>query len=96
MFKIGEFSRLAQVPVATLRYYHQIGLLQPVEVDSATGCRWYSASQLLRLHRIPALKGLGFTLEHIRAVIGEGLTLDQMRGMLRLRHASSTRSLPVR
>jgi MerR family regulatory protein len=47
MFKIGEFSRLAQVPVATLRYYDQIGLLQPVEVDRATGYRSYSASQLM-------------------------------------------------
>ena len=27
MFKIGEFSKLSQVPVKTLRYYDEIGLL---------------------------------------------------------------------
>ena len=28
MIKIGEFSKLVQVPVATLRYYDQVGLLK--------------------------------------------------------------------
>ena len=37
MFKIGEFSKLVQVPVATLRFYDQIGLLQPVKTDPASG-----------------------------------------------------------
>jgi len=32
MFKIGEFSKMVQVPVPTLRYYDQMGLLKPVEV----------------------------------------------------------------
>ena len=87
MLKIGEFSRLAQVPVPTLRYYDQVGLLKPVAVDRATGYRSYSASQLPRLHRILALKGLGFSLEQIAALLGEDLSPEQMRGMLRLRHA---------
>src|SRR5215475_8735323 len=85
MFKIGEFSRMVQVPVPTLRYYDQVGLLKPVEVDRFTGYRYYSASQLPRLHRILALKGLGFSLEQIGAVLDEGLNADQLRGMLRLR-----------
>ena len=29
MFKIGDFSRLTQVPVSTLRYYAELGLLEP-------------------------------------------------------------------
>jgi DNA-binding transcriptional MerR regulator len=93
MFKIGEFSKLVQVPVATLRYYDQIGLLKPIEVDPFTGYRYYSASQLPRLHRILALRGLGFSPEQIGAVLAEGLTLEQMRGMLRLRHAQISQQL---
>lgn len=93
MIKIGEFSKLVQVPVATLRYYDQIGLLKPVQVDRFTGYRYYSASQLPRLHRILALKGLGFSLEQIGAVLAEGLTPEQMRGMLRLRHAQISQQL---
>jgi DNA-binding transcriptional MerR regulator len=93
MIKIGEFSKLVQVPVATLRYYDQVGLLKPVEVDPWSGYRFYSVGQLPRLHRILALKGLGFTLEQIGAVLDEGLTPEQIRGMLRLRHAQLSQHL---
>jgi DNA-binding transcriptional MerR regulator/predicted transcriptional regulator YdeE len=84
---------LVQIPVATLRYYDQLGLLKPIEVDRFTGYRYYSAGQLPRLHRILALKGLGFSLEQIGAVLAEGLTPEQMRGMLRLRHAQISQQL---
>lgn len=93
MLKIGEFSKMVQVPVATLRYYDQIGLLKPIEVDSLTGYRYYAAAQLPRLHRILALKGLGFSLEQIGLALDEGLTSEQMRGMLRLRHAQISQQL---
>lgn len=93
MFKIGEFSKLVQVPVPTLRYYDQLGLLKAVEVDRFTGYRYYSASQLPRLNRILALRGLGFSLEQIGAVLDENLTTEQMRGMLRLRHAQISQQL---
>src|SRR3954468_4044377 len=93
MIKIGEFSKLVQIPVATLRYYDQVGLLKPIEVDRFTGYRFYSASQLPRLHRILALKGLGFSLEQVGLVLAEGLSPEQMRGMLRLRHAQISQHL---
>ena len=93
MLKIGEFSRLAQVPVPTLRYYDQVGLLKPAGVDTFTGYRSYSVNQLPRLNRILALKGLGFSLEQIGAVLDENPTPEQMRGMLRLRHAQLSQQL---
>lgn len=93
MFKIGEFSKLVQVSVPTLRYYDQLGLLKPVHVDPLTGYRYYSASQLPRLHRILALRALGFSLEQIATALDEGLTIEQMRGMLRLRQAQISQQL---
>jgi len=63
MFKIGEFSKLSQVTVKTLRYYDEIGLLKPAEVDRFTSYRYYSVDQLPRLNRILALKDLGLSLE---------------------------------
>src|ERR1043166_2953298 len=92
MIKIGEFSKLVHVPVPTLRYYDQVGLLKPVEVDRSTGYRYYSASQLPRLHRILALKSLGFELAQIAAVL-EGITAEQMRGMLLLRQAQISQQI---
>ena len=93
LIKIGAFSKLVQVPVPTLRYYDQVGLLKPVAVDPLTGYRYYSASQSPRLHRILALKGLGFSLEQITTLLAEGVTPEQMRGMLRLRHAQISQQL---
>jgi DNA-binding transcriptional MerR regulator len=86
VIKIGDFARLGHVSVVTLRHYDEIGLLKPVTVDSFTGYRYYSVAQLPRLNRILALKDLGFSLEQIEVVLS-GLTLDQLRGMLKLRHA---------
>jgi effector-binding domain-containing protein len=59
-----------------------VELLKPVRVDSLTGYRWYSAEQLPRLNRILALKDLGFSLEQIRLMLTDGLTPEQLRGML--------------
>jgi DNA-binding transcriptional MerR regulator len=39
LLAIGDFSRATHMSVKMLRHYHQIGLLEPVEVDRCTGCR---------------------------------------------------------
>ncbi len=85
MFKIGDFSKLSQVSVKTLRYYDELGLLKPVEVDRFTGYRYYSADQLPRLNRILALKDLGLSLDQIATLLHDNLPAEQMRGMLRLK-----------
>ena len=64
--KIGEFSRLMQVTVKTLRHYEQKGLLIPDEVDEWTGYRYYSINQMLKLNSIRHLQQLGFTLDEIK------------------------------
>ena len=48
--KIGEFSKLMQVTVKTLRLYEQMGLLIPYEVDKWTGYRYYTIEQMQRLN----------------------------------------------
>jgi DNA-binding transcriptional MerR regulator len=85
VLKIGELSVLTQVSIKTLRYYDEVGLLKPARVDLDSGYRYYSSSQVPRLHRILALKDLGFPLDRIAKVIEEGVTADALRGMLMLR-----------
>lgn len=82
MIKIGNFARLSQVSVVTLRYYDEMDLLKPVKVDTLTGYRFYSADQLPRLNRILALKDLGFSLEQIKLMLADGLSSEQLRSML--------------
>lgn len=66
MYKIGELSRLCNIPVKTLRYYDSEGLLIPDEIDRFTGYRYYSAARLADCNRIISLKELGFSLEEIK------------------------------
>jgi DNA-binding transcriptional MerR regulator len=87
MIRIGDFSKLSRVSIKTLRYYDEMGLLEPIEVDRFTGYRLYDYDQLPRLNRILALRDLGFSLEEIGQLLREGLSAQQMRGMLKLRQA---------
>ena len=93
MLKISEFSKLAQLPVATLRFYDQIGLLKPERVDTFTDYRYYSVNQLPRLNRILALKDLGFGLDQVARMLEDSLSVDEIRGMLTLRQADAAREL---
>jgi len=87
LLNIGDFARQGRVSVRMLRHYDSIGLLRPARVDASTGYRYYDAAQLPRLHRAVALKELGFTLEQVRAVLDEQVSVAELRGMLRLRRA---------
>ena len=70
--KIGEFSKMMQVTVKTLRYYEQKGLLLPYEVDEWTGYRYYSIYQMQRLNIIRGLQQQGFKLEEIKELLEDG------------------------
>lgn len=62
MLKIGDFSKLSRVSIRMLRHYDEIGLLVPQSIDSITGYRHYSESQLPIANRIHALREMGFSL----------------------------------
>ncbi|MEU3643314.1 MerR family transcriptional regulator [Lentzea sp. NPDC034063] len=87
MFTIGDFAHLGRVSVRMLRHYDAVGLLLPARVDPATGYRFYTAAQLQRLNRLVALKDLGLTLDQVRVVLDEKLSVEQLHGMLSLRRA---------
>lgn len=93
MLNIGEFARLGQVSPRMLRHYDELGLLRPDRIDTATGYRYYGVRQLVRLHRIVAFRDMGFGLEQVRHLLSEEISLDELRGMLRLRQAQIERSV---
>ena len=87
MFRIGEFSQMAQVTIRTLRHYDELGLLKPVHIDRFTDYRYYTIEQLPQLNRILALKDLGFSLEQIARSLKDDVSPEQLRGMLMMKQA---------
>ena len=76
MFKIGEFSKLTQVSIRMLRYYDEIGVLKPAEVNSYTGYRMYSAEQIPILQKILLLRDTKFTTLEIKDIIQKNNEID--------------------
>lgn len=66
MLKIGEFSKITNVPIRTLRYYDEIDLFKPAEIDLFTDYRYYNENQIEDLELINKLKSVGFTLDEIK------------------------------
>ena len=93
MFRIGEFSHIAQVSGRLLRYYDEIGLLSPQYTDAQTGYRYYSAEQLPRLNRILVLKELGLGLDQIARLLDQDTSSEEIRGMLLLRKAQISQAM---
>ena len=89
MYGIGLVARLAQVSVRTLRHYDDLGLLKPSHVDPLTGYRHYTPEQVLRLHRILVLRDLGVPLAQIGRLLDDDVSVEQLRGILRLRQAEA-------
>lgn len=80
--KIGEFARLGQVSVQTLRYYADMGLLRPSEVDPWSGYRYYTLEQLPRLLQILAFKDMGVSLEQITHLLAQEMSPEEVRRIL--------------
>jgi len=71
-YSSGEFARMAQVSVRTIRFYDKQNILKPSYVTPA-GARFYTDSDFVKLQQILLLKYLGFSLDEIK-----GMTINEM------------------
>jgi DNA-binding transcriptional MerR regulator/effector-binding domain-containing protein len=95
---IGAFSRLTHLSIKTLRYYHQVGLLEPAVVDPDSGYRYYRPGQAHSAHLVRRFRDLGLPVADLKAVLAApDLTardailaghLDRMREQLRQTEAA--------
>ncbi|MGD9863167.1 MAG: Cu(I)-responsive transcriptional regulator [Pseudodonghicola sp.] len=64
---IGDVSRRSGLPAKTIRYYEDIGLIQPLR--SPNGYRSFRASDLHKLAFLGRARALGFTIEDCRTLM---------------------------
>lgn len=78
-FRIGEVAKKAGVSTRTLRYYQELGLLDPAGA-SPGGSRRDSEDDLARLRRILELRDImGFDLDRINAILHAEDRLAELR-----------------
>lgn len=82
MFKIGDFSKITKVSVRMLRYYDEVGLFTPAQIDNFTGYRYYSARQISEINRIVSLRDMGFNIAEIVILMKEK-SEDSLKEMLK-------------
>lgn len=66
MYRIGEFAKMTGLSITTLRYYDEIDLFKPEEIDIFTSYRYYNVSQIEDIKIINDLKEVGFSLDEIK------------------------------
>jgi DNA-binding transcriptional MerR regulator len=66
---IGDFAKMTYLSIKSLRRYHDMGLLVPAEVDTASGYRYYDSSQVAAGQVIRRFRDLGMPLEQVRAIL---------------------------
>src|SRR5215207_4147391 len=69
MVPIGEFSKMTYLSVKALRHYHDVGLLEPAEVEPDSGYRRYSSDQVPVAQAIRRFRDLEMPLDDIRQVL---------------------------
>jgi len=66
---VGDFSRMTHLSVKTLRHYHDVGLLEPAEVNPGTGYRYYRHDQVPTAQVIRRLRDLEMPVAEVKAVL---------------------------
>ncbi len=66
MLKIGEFAKLFNVTIKTIRFYEEKKLLKPCYIDKYSGYRYYNEENIKQMNEILYLKKLGFSLDEIK------------------------------
>ena len=69
LLKIGEVARRAGVRVDTVRYYERCGIVPPAE-RRASGYRAFTPGTVERIRLTKQLQALGFSLDHVRVLLG--------------------------
>ncbi len=83
-FGIGELAERAQVPIANIRYYEEIGIL-PKAARRNGRHRTYDDVDIRRLNFVRTSRELGFSLEQVKTLMHlsepQNLNCDEARSL---------------
>ena len=68
LIRVGEVAERLEVSPRTVKYYEELGLVEPEE-RSTGGFRLYGSREIARLERILKMKSMGYSLAAIRELL---------------------------
>lgn len=68
-YQIGEVAKICNLPIRTLHYYDEIGLLKPNVVNEQSKYRYYSPEQIPAILMIKNYKTVGFSLKQVKKLL---------------------------
>ncbi|WP_163132433.1 MerR family DNA-binding protein [Agarivorans sp. Alg241-V36] len=82
MIKIGEAAKLSGLSIKTVRYYHDVGLVEALK--AANGYRYYNELQIRHLRFLGNCRELGFSLSQSQQLLS--LYVDKQRSASEVKH----------
>ncbi len=81
LFTIGEISKICKIPISTLRFYDEIGIINAEKVDVNSGYRYYSSEALILIPILKYYKYYNFKLDEIHELLKRG-DLEPLQNLL--------------
>lgn len=82
-YQIGDFSKIANISIKALRFYHEKSILIPSYIDQESGYRYYSEADLEKARAIRILREFDFSIKEIKEVIEAAEKDDDITEALR-------------
>ncbi|KIL51716.1 transcriptional regulator [Jeotgalibacillus alimentarius] len=69
MYRVSEFAEITGLSKETLRYYAEVGLLEPAYTDPANRYRYYDDGSYFLAILLTKLRHFGFTIQEMTEVM---------------------------
>ena len=66
---IGDFSKMTHLSIKALRHYHEVGVLEPAEIDATSGYRFYTPDQVPAAQVVRRFRELGVPVDEVREIL---------------------------
>lgn len=92
LFSIGEISKIKEITIKALRYYHKVGILIPRYIDEKSGYRYYSIDQFIYIDIIKGCRALGTSIAELQEIFKECNT-DKLIEFLQLKRIEAKKNI---
>ena len=92
LFSIGEVSKIKEITIKALRYYHKMGILIPRYIDKENGYRYYSLDQFIYIDIIKGCRTLGISISELQEIF-KSYDTEKLLKFLKLKKEEAERNI---